>query len=419
MTSRVYLHTFRKVFPLLSGAGMLLLVTNSALAQLSTVSAPAGFGQSTGVKMGSFNVSSRAEAGISPTSNIRLDSSEESDIKRILALSGSANSDWQRHNLAASIDFFAQDAADSAHDAQDNEALSASLLSRFELGGNAILRGGLQRQQSIIGKNHVDQLNGFLHGTSTNTMVSYGAEWDNSQWFLSAMGQMANVKNDTDVQGIDDVMEQSLDRNESQVTLQSGRHYPWGNVYGFVGAQAIDYDASLSLQMGSRDSDGWRVGGGAQFSHGRLRGAVSAITFTQNFDTNSILNLHATVGTVQLGYQLSERFTLSGLLQRNFSESNIDGSAGIFTSTYFAGVMYSPAPQIYFKLGPAYNRSQLADSSSATKRVSWEWASVWQVHPRAAVSFAASHSSQGVNDPGMAGQKYDETSGTLSLVLTY
>jgi len=419
MTSHEYPNTFCKVFLCLSGAGMLMMVSGSAFAQLSTVSPPAGFGQPTGIKIGSFNVSTRAEAGLTPTSNIRLDSTEESDIKRILALSGSASSDWQRHNLAASIDLFAQDVADSAHDAQDNEALSASLISRFEIGGNAILRGGLQRQQSIIGKNHVDQLSGFLHGTSTTTMASYGAEWDNQQWFVSAMGQMADVKNETEVQGIDDVMEQSLDRNESQMTLQSGRHFTWGNIYGFVGAQAIDYDAYQSLQTGSRDSDGWRVGGGVQFSRGKLRGAVSAITFAQNFDTNSIRDLHATVGTVQLGYQLSERFTLSGLLQRNFSESNIEGSAGIFTSTYFAGVMYSPTPQIYFKLGPAYNRSQLADSSSATKRVSWEWASVWQVHPRAAVSFATSHSSQGVNDPGMAGQQYDETSGTLSLVVTY
>lgn len=400
-------------------ACLVMCVSSSAFAQLATVSAPQGFGQPKGIKLGTFNISTRAEAGLTPTSNIRLDSSEESDIKRILALSGSANSEWQRHNLAASIDIFAQDAADSAHEAQDNEALSASLLSRIELGGHAILRGGLQRQQSIIGKNHVDQLNGFLHGTSTNTMATFGTEWDNQQWFVSAMGQMASVKNDTDVQGVDEVMEQSLDRKESQMTLQSGRHFSWGNVYGFVGAQTIDYDASLSLQMGSRDSDGWRVGGGVQFARGKLRGAVSAITFTQDFDTDSIRDLHATVGTVQLGYQISERFALSGLMQRNFSESNIEGSAGIFTSTYFAGLMYSPTQQIYFKVGPAYNRSQLADSGSATKRVSWEWASVWQAHPRAALSFAVSHSSQGVNDPGMAGQQYDETSGTLSLVMTY
>ncbi len=409
----------RRIFVLPGVLGGALLLQSSAFAQLATVAAPQGFEQPADVKFGNFNVSSRAEAGLSPTSNIRLDASEESDIKRILSLSGNANSDWQKHNLAASINFFAQDAADSAHEAQDNEALSGSLMSRFELGGNTILRGGLQRQQSIIGKNHVDQFNGFLHGTTTSSMASYGVEWDNQRWFVSGMGQYVDVFNDTDVQGVDDVMEQSLDREESQLTLQAGRHFAWGNAYAFVGSQAINYDASASIQMSNRDSDGWRAGAGVEFSHGRLRGAVSAITFTQDFDTNTIKDLHATVGTVQVGFQINPQFSLSGLLQRNFSETNIEGSAGIFTNTYFVGVMYSPTPKFYFKLGPAYNRSQMSDSSMATKRVSWEWASVWQIHPRAALSFAASHSDQRVNNPAMLSQQYDETSGTLSVVVTY
>jgi hypothetical protein len=129
--------------------------------------------------------------------------------------------------------------------------------------------------------------------------------------------------------------------------------------------------------------------------------------------------LHATVGTAQLNYQVSEQLLMSVLLQRNFSETNIAGVAGIFTSTYFAGVRYTPAATLYFKLGPAYNRSQLAGTSIATKRVSWEWASVWQFHDRAALSIGISHSRQGVNDSAMLSQQYDETGGTLSLVLSY
>jgi hypothetical protein len=399
--------------------GLLLFPCSLAFGQLSTVPAPAGFGQPSGAKFADYHVSARAEAGLAPTTNIKLDPSEESDIKRIISLSATADADWQRHDLAASVNFFSQNAADSAHDMQDNNAFSGSLNGRYELRANTILRAGLQRQQSIIGKDHVDQLNGLLHGTATSSMANYGAEWDNSRWFVSAMGQFVDVINDSNTQDAGNVIVQSLDRKESQLTIQSGRRVDWGNIYAFAGGQTVSYAASDTVQFARRDSEGWRIGGGAEFLVGSVRGAVSIIKFTQNFDTDSIPDLHATVGTAQFNYQISEKLLMSVLLQRNFSETNIAGVAGIFTSTYFAGVRYTPAATLYFKLGPAYNRSQLAGTSIATKRVSWEWASVWQFHDRAALSIGISHSRQGVNDTAMMSQQYDETGGTLSLVLSY
>jgi len=401
---------------LCSGA---LLLNANVQAQLVTVPAPPGFEQPVNTRLGGFVLGTRAEAGLVSTSNIRLDPAEESDTKRILALSANASSDWQKHNLAASVDYFAQDAADSRHDDLDNEALSGALRGRYELGGNAIARASLQRQQSLVGKNHVDQLNGFLHGTTTSSMAGYGLEWDNQRWFLSAMGQYVDVMNDTDIKTVDAVMVESLDRKEAQGTLQAGRHFSWGNVYGFVGSQAIRYAASASLTLADRDSSGWRAGAGTQFSHGKLRGAVSAIRFAQDFDTTSIRNTFATVGTVQLNYQLSQQFALSGLLQRSFSETNIPDTAGIFTTTYFLGMLYAPAQSWYVKLGPAFNRDQLADSSLATKRVSWEGQAVWQAFPRVAFSLSASHSDQRVTDPSMLSQQYDDTSVTLSAVFAY
>ena len=404
---------------------MLIMLSGSSLfqstsfAQLAIVPSPQGFEPHTGAKVGGFTVGVRAEAGVAPTSNVRLDPSEESDVMRILSLSGSAQSDWENNHLAASLDFFAQDAADSTYEDLDHETLSGSLSSRFDIGGDAILRAAVQRNESIIGKNHVDQINGLLHGTTVGSMASSGIEWDNAKWFVSAMGQYVDVVNDTETQGVDEVLKESLDRGETQLTLQSGRHFAWGNVYAFVGSQAINYDASESLQLSDRDSEGWRVGAGVEFSHGKFRGAASAIRFKQDFDTNRISNLSATVGTVQLAYQISPQFTLSGLLQRNFDETNIEGSAGIFTDTYFVGFMYSPHEKIYFKLGPAYNRSELAGTSMATKRVSWEWASQWQVSPRVALSFNGSYSDQRVTDPSMLSQQYADTSARFSVVFTY
>ena len=412
-------HSHRMTLGTLAVCGAALLCTAGAHAQLVTVSAPPGFEQPVNTRVGSFVIGTRAEAGLISTSNIRLDPSEEADTKRILAVSANASSDWQKHNLAASVDFFGQDAKGSRHDDLDNEALSGALRGRYELGGNAIARASLQRQQSLIGKNHVDQLNGFLHGTTTSSMAAYGLEWDNQRWFLSAMGQNVDVVNDTDIKAVDDVMVESLDRKESQGTLQAGRHFSWGNVYGFVGSQAIQYVASESLTLADRDSSGWRAGAGTQFSHGKLRGAVSAIRFAQDFDTTSIRNTFATVGTVQLNYQLSQQFALSGLLQRSFSETNIPDTAGIFTTTYFLGMLYAPGQNWFVKLGPAYNRDRLADSSLATKRVSWEGQAVWQAFPRVAFSLAASHSDQRVSDPSMLNQQYDDTSITLSAVFAY
>jgi len=411
----------RKLSSLLSltVCGASLLWQSAALAQVAGLPAPASATGPNALVLGDFRVTSQAQAGLTHSSNIRLDASEQADNKAVVSLGGNAESTWQRHHLAASVSAFAQDVQERRHDDLDNETLSGSLQGRFELGGGAIVRGALQRQQSLIGKNHVDQLNGLLHGTSTTDLGSYGLEWDSPRWFLSATGQQARMHNESDVATAGKAEVQALDRTERQATLQVGRHLSQGNVYGFVGTQAIDYDAAPGLALQERDSRGWRAGAGSQFRFGKWQGALSAIRFTQNFDGAAIRDQHAVVGTLQLNYPLRDTLTLSSLLQRSFAETSIDGIAGIYTRTLFLGLVQSFSPQWYVKAGPAWHRDQLASSSMATRRTSWEAQTVWQWHPRAALVLDLSWTRQRASDARLLAQQFKETSASLSLQLRY
>jgi hypothetical protein len=404
-------------------ASLLLLGSvwaSCASGQLATIPSPPGFEQpgSAGIAYAGYQLGFRAEAGLVPTSNIRMDPSEEADTKRIFALSAMANSDWKKHNLSAELDYFVQDAFDSAYEAQDNHTLSGSLRTRVELGNNMIFRGALARQSTIIGNNHVDRFNGFINGTAINDSLTSGFEWDNQTWFVSGMGNYVDVLNETDNLDLDQLLSQSLDRQEWQFTLQVGKHMPWGNAYVFIGDQGIDYTSSGMGEMPNRDSDGWRVGTGAQWTSGKLNGSASAIAFRQVFDTNEIRALDAVVGTLQVSYQLRPELSLATLVQRSFAETNIEGYAGLFTHTYFIGMVYAASEKLYLKLGPSINRSQVSNASMATTRSALEFSAGWQINPSVEWFFGVTLTDQSANDPALASQQYAEHTAKISLVLT-
>jgi hypothetical protein len=395
-----------------------ILASTQAAAQLQSLPTPPTFEPHTPLRVHGFDLGFRGEASLAPTSNVRLNQAEDADTRRTVVLSGNAASAWQKHNLMGSVDIVRQDLADSKNKSLNNNTFSGSLLSRWEIGGGRILRGGVQRQETIIGHDHVDQLNGFVNGVATTTSGTYGIEWENAKYFVSLMGQHNDVTNDSELLAGNALLNQSLDRNEDQATLQAGRRYAWGSAYAFAGTQGINYEASGGASP-DRDSEGHRFGAGLQFMRGNMRGSASMITFSQDFDTPLIDNLDATVGTLDFGVMFGQQFAVTTLAQRAFAETNIPGIAGVFTNTFFIGGMYAPKQDLYFKLGPSYNRSQLAGNAAATKRKGWDFTSAWQVNKHVELTLGMSYVDQTANDSMLAGQVYDETSGKLALVLTY
>lgn len=385
----------------------LIFCSSMTFAQLEMIPSPAEFDAPHPHKLGSFDVIGLLEAAWVPTSNIKLDSTEESDVQRIFLISGSASSDWPRHAVETSFEVLVQDVADAAHDAQDNEAVSASIAAHYEINDQARLIMGAQRQQSIIGKDHVDQLNGFKHGLSTNDLFQVGSEWSLKGWSLGIEGQLADIYTENDIEFNALQIRQSLDRRELDTTLDLERRFLWGRAYAFTGTQSVRYDASKNLGMSDRDSDGWRIGGGLEFRHGNWQGAMNLIFFAQDFQTTGIEDATSIVGSLDFTYRLNDRFAMSSLIDRSFFETNIEGSAGIYATTYFIGLMYAPTPSSYIKFGPSVSRSRLAGSNSATEQTSLDVEFGSKLSPKVDLIISASSASQTVNDPSLLDQQYD------------
>ncbi len=398
---------------------LLCLVPALSWAQLDMLPSPASLQPPHAREIGAFTIGGEIGLAVAPTSNIRLDSTEESDVARFLFASGSAASNGKKLSLTTALDVLVQDVVDPAHDAQDNEAVTASISSRYQLNKEVVLNAALQRQQSIIGKDHVDQLNGFVHGLSTTKVVQLGSDWVSDNWTFGASGQYSDIATVNDVEYTNQVMRQSLDRQEFETTLEAQHAFSKGQVYAFMGTQSIRYEASENLGMTDRNSDGWRLGSGFELKQGRWQYALNAIAFGQNFATASIKDVRSVVGSLEVRYQPGNQFAAIGLVDRGFFETNIEGSAGIFTTTYFVGVMFSPTESSAIKAGPSFSRSRLAGSNSATEQTAIDIEYEWRFSSRASLFLSTSIARQTVNDPMLLDQQYDVELGSLSISFYY
>lgn len=400
----------------LTTLGLGLMMSSVATAQLAMVPSPSTFDTPPEHKVGDFDVTGQVQAVLELTSNIRLDSTEESDAIRKVALSGGASSDWDRHFLSANIGITAQDVAGSAHDAQDNETLSASLMAHYQVNTSFKLIGSLAQDESIIGKGHVDELSGFKHGVSTNQTVQLGGEWAAEEWVYSVSGQWADIMNENDVEYNNEAERQSLDREEFDTTLSASKSVSWGRMYAYTGTQSVRYLASEDMGMTNRDSDGWRVGGGFEFQRGDWQSALNAIYFAQDFKTQSIENEASVVGSLSVMYRAADHYAVTASVDRSFFESNIEGSPGVYTTSYFVGLMFAPNPTSYLKIGPSFTRNHVADYVGTTERTALDLAYEWKLTSRSNLLLSVSYASQKANDPALLAQQYDVN--TVSLTWT-
>lgn len=406
-----------RIFGTLAPAAIACLSPGLAAAQVAPVPTPPGFEQPSGLSFGGFNFFTRLQAGMTATDNIRLDPTEESDLKKVLAVDAIAQSAWQRHALAATVSYVDQKAVDITD--QESEALSATLSGRYDFTEEFNLRLGALSQGSIVGKNDPNQFSGNLNGTTQTETLEAALGWDNKRYFANLLARFQDVANDTDIQVTDLSRIQSQDRKEYNLTLEAGKHYPWGKASVFGGPTRVTYSGSEVVLPEDRDSDGGRAGASVEFKHGDLQGVFRLIGFAQYFNAPTIDAVVSGVGTAQLTYKIDDEWSAGAVLQRSFDETNIETSGGLFTNLAAVAAIWRPWEKVYLKAGPAYRFYEIAGTTLEAESFSLDATAAWQIHPRVELMFNASVSNQIVNDAFLSELQYGETSATISVVVTF
>ncbi len=394
-----------------------LVATPSTMAQIAPLPPTPGFEQPSGLSFGGFNFYSRIQAGLTATDNIRLDPTEESDLKKILAINAGVQSNWKKHALAATVGYVDQKAVDITD--QKSNALSGTISGRYDFTDTLNLRLGALNEGSIIGKNDPLQFNGNLNGTTQTNTLEAALGWDDKKYFVNLLSRYQDVSNDTDINVTDVSRVQSQDRKEYNLTLEVGQHYSWGKASIFGGPIRIKYSGSDFILPEDRDSEGGRAGIGAEFAQGKLSGIVRVIGFAQYFNAPTIGEVVSGVGTAQLTYKIDDQWGAGAVLQRTFDETNIETSGGLFTNLAGVSALYHPEDNIYFKLGPTYRFYEIEGTPYEAESFTLDATAAWQMHDRVELMFNASASNQIVNDAFLADLQYSETSATISVVVTF
>ncbi|UUX48462.1 outer membrane beta-barrel protein [Nisaea acidiphila] len=417
--------TGRRLFALtgrtsiLAGAAVAGCLWNAASASAQTAPLPPvqGFEQPSGLKLGGFDFFTRAQAGIQATDNIRLDPTEEADLKRVLALNAVARSSWEKHALAATVGYVSQQALDIRD--QKSDALSGTLSGRYDFTDEVNLRVGLLSEESIIGKNDPLQFNGNLNGTTQTNTLEAALGWDDKTYFVNVLSRYQDISNDTDIDVTVVSRVQSQDREEYNLTVEAGKHYGWGKASVFGGPIRIRYSGSEIILPEDRDSEGGRAGISIQYQEGNLTGLFRAIGFAQYFNAPTIGDVISGVGTAQLSYKIDDEWGVGGVIERTFDETNIETSGGLFTNLAGIAALYKPRSDVYIKAGPTYRFYEIEGTPYEAESFTLDMAAAWQVHERVELVFNSSISNQIVNDAFLADLQYSEANATISVVVTF
>ena len=143
---------------------------------------------------------------------------------------------------------------------------------------------------------------------------------------------------------------------------------------------------------------------------------LTAIYFAQDFKTKSIENEASVVGSLSVTYLAADHYAVTASVDRSFFESNIEGSPGVYTTSYFVGLMFVPSPTSYLKIGPSFTRNHAADYVCTTERTALDLAYEWKLTSRSNLLLSVSYASQKANYPALLAQQYDVN--TVSLTWT-
>ncbi|MDO8910150.1 MAG: outer membrane beta-barrel protein [Pseudohongiella sp.] len=402
--------TFKVVF-----TPLLVCLAQSAMAQnalFDDIPIPAGFPQPSGKALGSLHLDAGVTAGLMTTNNVYRDSSHLSSEATQLALSSTLTSGGERHLIIGTLEHYSQDFRDNAYQDMDLDATRATVFGRFVTSELTNLRLLFIDEEDILGKTQSEQLNNFTSGLEHNQRVEAIFEIDNSRYFANVMARNDKVTSKTKSGFEDD----ALNRSERDYVLLGGRHFSWGKAFLFGGTQTLKYQSSSTPALAERNSDENRYGIGAEYQVDKFSGDVDIFRFTQRFKSARIPDIeNAWVGSGRLNYAANDKLTLMFAANRRFHETNIPNSGGIFDENIFVGGALALSPNLYLRMGPSYNRTELQNTPVVIERYELDVELGWQINSHFEMIFMTNVFSQDAEHSGFSSFNAQQANSVLSL----
>ena len=401
----------------LLGVLAIAVLSAPARAQQASLPTPPGFEPGIGLSLGGVTFHTRLQSGITATSNVRNDPTEESDFERVLSGNVSAQSTWKRHALSASVSHVDQRAFDI--DDQDRFATSGTLGGRIDLWQHWSVDADLMHQQSIVDQNDPQQFIGNTHGRTETDIIGLGVKREDAYTLFTLKGRFQDIENKTELDLANFRRISANDRIERDLTLQGGAKYKWGRAYIELGGEEVEYSEPQTVPSVDRDTVGLSGGVGVEFQTVALSGFARVIAFHKDYEAATIGDVTGITGTGELVWQVRDNVALAGELARTFQEQATAGSAGLYSNTAAIGVVYQPVDTVYIKAGPSYTLYEQQGLDQKTRNASFGATGAWQVHDRLELLLNANFSRQTVNDPALNNLEYDDATVTLSTVVTF
>lgn len=398
---------------------LLACLAQSVLAQnvlFEDLPVPADFPQPEGRALGSLQLEAEAVGGLMSTNNVYRDGSHLSAEAKLVALTTSLTSSAERHLIIGTLEYYSQDFGDSAYQDMDLDALTATVFGRFVTSRLTNLRVLLINEEDILGKTQSEQLNSFTSGVQQNQRVEAIFEVDNSRYFANIMARDDQIESTTYSETVTGLQDDALDRAERDYIVLGGRHFGWGKAFAFGGTQDVSYQSSSSTALAGRNSDEKRYGLGAEYQLGKFFGDVDIFRFTQRFVSAAIPDIEAEwVGSGIVNYAASPRLTLIAAAERRFHETNIANSGGIFAENIFVGGAYALRPNVYLRVGPGYNRTEILNTPIIIDRYELDVELAWQFSPHFKLLFTSNVFAQDADNPAFADFKAQQANSVLSV----
>lgn len=386
-------------------------------AQDAPLPSPQNFERGLGLKTKDWTFYNRVQMGVQSTTNVRQDPTEKSDYKALVSAIAVAESTWDKHALAFNASYVYQDAFDT--DNLSNDALSGSISGKIDFTPNFNLRLGLLHTESIVAKNDPEEFSGNLDGKTTENTLEAATGWAGNSHFVDLQTRYYKVDNSTNINVIGLARTQIQNRDEWNTTLQLGQKFSWGQFYILGGSIVINYDGSSVILPEDRDSEGGRIGVGLNYVSDRFRADASFIGFSQYFDADTIGHVTDYAGLLQASYSITDKLSLAAKLQRTFDETNIEGSAGLFTNLVSAAAQYQFRDNMYFKFGPSYRLYEIEGTTMEAEEVQFDAALGWNLMKNVEFLVNLTAYTQTVNDASLSTLEYDEIAVTFSTVVTF
>jgi hypothetical protein len=374
------------------------------------------FERGLGLKFGDWALYNRFEAGLRSTTNIKQDPTEKSDYQPYFVGTAVAQSTWDRHALGFNITYYYEDALDD--DEVNDDSLSGAINGQIDLDQNFHLTLGISRSDDIVSSEDPEAFSGNTTTTISDT-ANASIEWDGKSYFAALQGYYSEVEStsDTNSNGVAQITVQ--DRQEWNASILLGQKFDWGKFHIVAGPEIINYTGSAAVLPENRDSEGLRFGLGLEYVKDKFNADLSIEGFHQDFAADSIGKVTGFIGRLEASYSIDDDLSLAAKIQRSFDETNLTGSAGIYTNLATVAAQRKFNDNLYVKFGPSYRLVEFDGTSLETETFQFDATIGWNLINNVELLLVGSAFTQTVNDPSIIVYEYDEASLTFSTVITF